>query len=260
MSRDGVVHYEKHGVVARISFDRPGSRNALTWAMYDQFASALGQLETDPEVRVVELRGAHGHFIAGTDISQFESFSSSGDDGIAYERRLESIVEMLEATRVPSVAVVQGHAAGAGLLLATACDLRVCTPDARFSAPIARTVGNTLSLRSIARLVAHLGPARTKQLIMTAGAIEAAEAREMGFVSAVVDPLRLNQHVRELEVKLSELAPLTLRATRRLVDRVLRQLAAGQGEDILREVYGSADFREGVSAFREKRPPKWEGK
>jgi enoyl-CoA hydratase len=259
MSNDGAVHYEKRGVVARITFDRVSARNAMTWAMYDQFASALGQLETDPEVRVAELRGAHSHFVAGTDISQFESFSS-GDDGIAYERRLESLLELLESTRVPTVAVVQGHAAGAGLLLATACDIRVCTPEARFSAPIARTVGNTLSLRSIARLVAHLGPARTKQLIMTAGAIEAAHARDIGFVSAVVDPLRLNQHVNDLLSKLSELAPLTLRATKRLIGRVMHELAAGQGEDILREVYGSADFREGVNAFREKRPPKWEGR
>ena len=259
MSSDGVVHYEKRGVVARITFDHTSARNAMTWAMYDQLASALGQLETDREIRVAELRGAHGHFVAGTDISQFESFSS-GDDGIVYERRLESLLELLESSRVPTVAVVQGHAAGAGLLFATACDIRVCTPDARFSAPIARTVGNTLSLRSIARLLAHLGPARTKQLIMTAGTLEATDARDMGFVSAVVDPLRLNQHVNELLTKLSELAPLTLRATKRLIDRVMRELSAGQGEDVLREVYGSADFREGVNAFREKRPPKWEGK
>jgi enoyl-CoA hydratase/carnithine racemase len=259
VSGQGSVRFETQGAVARITFDRPGARNAMTWAMYDELSAALAGLETDSTIRVAELRGAGGHFVAGTDISQFESFSS-GDDGVAYERELETIVASLEAVRVPTVAVVQGHAAGAGLLLATACDFRVCTPDARFSAPIARTVGNVLSVRGVARLVAHLGPSRTKALIMSAGTMEAAEARVAGFVHSVVEPDRLDQHVSELLSKLIELAPLTLRATKRLVARVLDSLSAGEGDDILREVYASRDFHEGVNAFREKRAPSWEGK
>ena len=259
MTADGAVNYETRGIVARITFDRAGARNAMSWAMYDQLAAALDTLDADSSIRVAELRGAHGQFVAGTDITQFESFTS-GDDGVAYEYKLEEVVSRIENVRVPTIAVVQGNAAGAGLLFATACDIRVCTPDARFSAPIARTVGNTLSLRSIARLVAHMGPSRAKSLIMTAGAIEAENAREIGFVSAVVEPARLEQHVSELTGKLSELAPITLRATKQLLQRILDAFARGEGDDILREVYGSHDFREGVTAFREKRPPKWEGK
>lgn len=258
MSTNGVVHFERRGVVARITFDRAGARNALTWAMYDQLAAAIDMLEGDSSIRVAELRGAHGHFVAGTDIAQFESFAT-GDDGVAYEYRLEEVVSRLENVRVPTVAVVQGNAAGAGLLFATACDLRICTPDARFSAPIARTVGNTLSLRSIARLVAHIGPSRTKSLIMTAGAIEAESAHDIGYVSAVVEPARLEQYASELTGTLSELAPITLRATKQLLQRILDAFARGEGDDILREVYGSRDFHEGVTAFREKRPPRWEG-
>jgi len=258
MSGPGTVHYEKRGVIARITFDRAGARNAMSWSMYDQLSDAIDQLGADAEVRAVELRGAHGHFVSGTDISQFETFTT-GDDGIAYERRLESIVSRLETVRVPTLAVVEGNAAGAGLLFATACDLRVCTPDARFSAPIARTVGNTLSLQSIARLVAHLGPDRTKQMMMTAGTLEAEGARAIGFVTAIVEPARLDQHVSDLLDKLTELAPLTLRATKRLVQRVLDGFAAGEADDVIREIYGSRDFHEGVDAFREKRPPKWEG-
>jgi enoyl-CoA hydratase len=259
MSTEGVVRYETRGTLARIIFDRPGARNAMTWAMYDQLSAALDQLAADESIRVAELRGAHGHFVAGTDIAQFGTFAS-GDDGVAYELRLESIVSRLEDVRVPTMAVVQGHAAGAGLLFATACDFRVCTPDARFSAPIARTVGNTLSLKSIARLVAHLGVARTKWLIMTAAAMEAEQALEIGYVNDVVEPARLEQHVTALIEKVSALAPVTLRATKQLVERVLEASAREAGEDILREVYGSSDFREGVTAFREKRPPRWEGK
>jgi enoyl-CoA hydratase/carnithine racemase len=258
VSAQGSVTYDKRGTVARITFDRAGARNAMTWAMYDQFTTALETLDADSSVRVAELRGAHGQFVAGTDIAQFESFVS-GDDGVAYEYRLEEVVSRLENVRVPTIAVVQGNAAGAGLLFAAACDIRICTPDARFSAPIARTVGNTLSLRSIARLVAHLGPSRTKSLIMTAGALEAQSAREIGFVTTVVESTRLDQHVTDLAEKLSELAPITLRATKQLLQRILDASARGEGDDVLREVYGSRDFREGVMAFREKRPPRWEG-
>src|SRR4026207_2239301 len=186
VSSDGAVHYEKRGVVARITFDRAGARSAMSGGMSAQLAAAIDMLEADATMRVAELRGAHGQFVSGTDIAQFESFTT-GDDGVAYEYRLEEIVARLENVRVPTIAVVQGNAAGAGLVFATACDLRVCTPDARFSAPIARTVGNTLSLTSIARLVAHIGPSRTKSLIMTAGAIEAESARDIGYVSAVVE-------------------------------------------------------------------------
>ena len=256
---EGTVHYDVLGVVARITFDRRAARNAMTWAMYDQLDAALGWLEADPAVRVVELRGAGGHFVAGTDIGQFASFSS-GDDGVTYERRLEGIVSRLETLRVPTVAVVQGNAAGAGLLFAAVCDIRVCTPDAMFSAPIARTVGNTLSLASIARLVAHLGPSRTKALLMTAGAIEAAEARATGFVNSVVEPDRLDQKVSELLEKLAGLAPLTLRATKQMVALVTGEVTSAAAEDVVRWVYGSRDFREGVRAFGEKRSPEWEGK
>ena len=255
----GSVRYETTGPVARITFDRPGARNAMTWAMYDQLAECLTRLESDSAVRVLELRGSGGHFVAGTDITQFESFSS-GDDGVTYERRLEVVVRQLESVRVPAVAVVQGNAAGAGLLFAAACDIRVCTPEASFSAPIARTVGNTLSLASVGRLVAHLGVSRTKALLMTAGAIEATEARATGFVSAVVEPERLEQKVGDLVSKLADLAPLTLRATKQLVARVATAQASAEAEDIVREVYGSRDFREGVTAFREKRTPSWEGR
>lgn len=255
----GAVHYETRGVVARITFDRAGARNAMTWAMYEQLTAALDRLDADSTLRVAELRGAHGHFVAGTDIGQFESFTS-GDDGVAYERQLESVVSRLERVLVPTIAVVQGHAAGAGLLFATACDFRICTPDARFSAPIARTVGNTLSLSSIARLVAYLGPGRAKHLMMTAGTLEATAAFDIGFASTVVEPARLEQHVTDFSAKVSELAPNTLRATKQLVQRVVDGFASGEAEGIVREVYGSLDFREGVAAFREKRPPRWEGK
>ncbi|HEX6313612.1 MAG TPA: enoyl-CoA hydratase [Gemmatimonadaceae bacterium] len=259
MTAEGTVRLASRGAIASVTFDRPGARNAMSWTMYDQLSDALEQLDGNDSIRAVQFRGAHGHFVSGTDISQFEAFSS-GDDGVAYERRLDAVVARIEALRMPTVAVVEGNAAGAGVLFATACDIRVCTPEARFSVPIARTVGNTLSSGSIARLVAYLGPARTKLLLMTAGSIDATAARDIGYVSAVVEPARLEQHIDELLTRLTELAPLTLRATKQMVQRLLNHVAQEEGDDLVREVYGSRDFREGVSAFREKRAPRWEGR
>jgi enoyl-CoA hydratase/carnithine racemase len=255
----GSVHFERKAAAAYITFDRPETRNAMTWSMYDQLLSAVETVATEPDVRIVVLRGAGRHFVAGTDIAQFAAFTG-GDDGVAYERRIESIVAQLETLPTPTLAVVEGHAAGAGLVIAAACDLRICTPDARFSVPIARTVGNTLTLANHARLVGHLGPARTRALLMTAASLGAEEARAAGFVLDVVDSAGLDTRVDELVRHVAGLAPLTLRATKALVARALDAMRAGGDDSVLRQVYGSADFREGVAAFTEKRPPRWEGR
>jgi enoyl-CoA hydratase/carnithine racemase len=224
--------------------------------MYDQLSAALDEI--DPEVRVVVLRGAGGHFVAGTDITQFAEFK--GRDGVAYERRIESIVSRLEKLPIPTLAVVEGNAAGAGLVIALACDLRICSSNARFSVPIARTLGNTLTLRNHARLVAHLGPARTKALLMTAASLGADEARAAGFVLDVVAADALDARVEELIRHVASLAPLTLRATKTLIAYALDAMPHSVDESVLREVYGSADFREGVAAFTGKRQPRWQGR
>jgi enoyl-CoA hydratase/carnithine racemase len=256
---DGTVHLAFREKAAYITIDRPAARNAMTWAMYDELASVLQKLETRDDLRIVVLRGAGGHFVAGTDIGQFTAFSG-GEDGVSYERRLESVIGRLEALRLPTLAVIEGVAAGGGLALACACDLRICTPDARFTAPIARTVGNTLSVRNHARLVMLLGASRTKALLMTAGALDAPEAREAGFVLDVIPPEDLDHRVDALVRRVSSLAPLSLRATKTAIGRVLGALGADVDDALLREVYGSADFREGVEAFRAKRAPRWEGR
>lgn len=253
----GVTRLELRGCAACVTFDRPAARNAMTWVMYDQLDAALERIAGHPDLRVAVLRGAGGHFVAGTDIAQFASFTSA-DDGVEYERRLERTLARLESLPVPTIAVVEGHAAGGGLAIACACDLRLCTADARFAAPIARTVGNTLSLANHARLVAHLGPARTAMLLLTAGALEAGEARLAGFVLDVVARDALEARVESLVRQVASLAPLSLRASREMLRRLLA--AAGDDEAALRAVYRSRDFREGVVSFLERRDPHWEGR
>lgn len=271
MTTDGTVRLDRAGAVARITIDRPAARNAMTMAMYDALEAHLETVAdtvrrgadqgVDTPLRVVVLRGAGGSFVAGTDIAHFTTFQNA-DDGVRYERRLEEVAAALEALPLPTLAVVEGAAVGGGLILAAACDLRVCTPDARFGAPIARTVGNCLSVANVARLVAHLGPARTHALLLLADFLDAGEARASGFVHEVVEADTLEERVEALCVRLASHAPLTLRATKEAVRRVTASLAAraAEDDDLIRAVYGSDDFKRGVRAFLEKTRPEWEGR
>lgn len=254
----GAVHFRRQGRVAFITFDRPAARNAMTWSMYEQLDLSIERLGNEAGLRVAVLRGAGGSFVAGTDIKQFSDFTS-GEDGVVYERRLEAVLGRLETTRVPTVAVVERHAVGGGLAIAAVCDLRICTPDARFGMPIARTVGNCLSVANHARLLAHLGPARVKKLLLLAEMLDAEEARASGFVAEVVEVAQLDARVGELCERIAEHAPITLQVTKASVQRVLAALA-GDGDDLVHWAYGSRDFREGVGAFLEKRSPRWEGR
>ena len=259
MSTDtGVVRLDRRDAVATITLDRPGARNALTWAMYEELDRALDRVGAEPDVRVVVVRGAGGNFAAGTDISQFAAFTS-GDDGVDYERRLEAVLTKLESLPATSIAAVEGYAAGFGLALAAACDLRIASPNAQFGVPIARTIGNCLSMGNYARLVASLGAARTKAMLLTAEFMSADEARAAGFVVRVLEPHAFARELDLLCARLVTHAPLTLQVTREAVRRIVSRSVA-DGDDLLRRVYGSGDFREGVAAFVEKRKPRWEGR
>ena len=230
----------------------------MTWPMYEQLEEALDRVASEAGLRVAVLRGTGGHFVAGTDITQFADFRSA-DDGVAYERRLDAVVAKLETLRVATIAAVEGYAAGGGLALAAACDLRLCTPNAQFGVPIAKTVGNCLSMANYARLVASLGAARTKALLFTADFMSADEARALGFVVAVVDPGAFDAHLDALCLTLAAYAPITLQVTKEAIRRIVSRSSA-EGDDLVQRAYGSSDFREGVAAFVERRSPRWEGR
>jgi len=169
------------------------------------------------------------------------------------------VLTKLESLPATSIAAVEGYAAGFGLALAAACDLRIASPNAQFGVPIARTIGNCLSMGNYARLVASLGAARTKAMLLTAEFMSADEARATGFVVRVLEPHAFARELDLLCARLVTHAPLTLQVTREAVRRIVSRSVA-DGDDLLRRVYGSGDFREGVAAFVEKRKPRWEGR
>jgi enoyl-CoA hydratase/carnithine racemase len=254
---DGAVHFEKRGSVASVVFDRPDARNAMTMAMYDQLAVACGAIANDPEVRVVTFRGSGKAFAAGTDIHEFLSFTSA-EDGIAYEHRIDAIVALIEKLPVPTIAVVEGVAMGGGLLIAAACDFRVATPAARFGVPIARTLGNCLSMANTARLVAAVGPGLSRRLLLLGDAISAEEALRCGFVLELSSPENIDELVQALCTQLASNAPITMRVAKESIRRLVEALP--EGDDLVRAVYASDDFRAGVRAFLAKQQPKWTGR
>ena len=239
--------------LATVVFDRPGMRNALSLAMYDELSAACARIASARGLRAAVFRGASGAFVAGTDIAEFRSFQT-GEDGVRYEARLERGVAEIETLPVPTLAVIDGAATGGGLMIATACDLRVASSRSRFGAPIARTLGNCLSRANLMRLERAFGQGRTNRMLLLADLIDADEALTAGFLVALAEQDALETMVGEIVGKLLANAPLTLAATRAL----MRPPSEGD-EKVIARVYGSQDFKEGVNAFLAKRPPVWVG-
>jgi len=255
---EGRVVYAKAEGVATILFDRPEARNAMTWAMYDGLAAACESIAADADVRVAVFRGGGGAFVAGTDIQQFTSFKD-GEDGIAYERRIDAAIDGIERLTKPIIAVVEGFCVGGGLAIATACDFRIAAPSARFGVPIAATLGNCLSVGNVARLVAQFGPGRTKRMLMLAEMISAEEAAACGFVDVLAGPGDIDVKLGDMCKRLLSHAPITMRNAKEAIRRI-RVQNLPDGADLIRAAYGSADFKEGIDAFLAKRPPNWQGR
>ena len=251
--------YRQDGPIAWVTFNRPQARNAMTWAMYDALREVCDRVDADRAIKALVLTGAgEKAFVAGTDIGQFQTFQTERD-GIEYEARVERDEARLEAVTKPTIALIRGFAVGAGASLALACDLRLATPSAQFGIPIARTLGNCLSLPTYARLLAGVGEARAKELLFTARLAGADEGAQLGLWR-VVEEERLEEEGRALAEQVAGHAPLTLWATKESLRRLrTAHLSAVSGEDIVSRVYTSADFHEGVRAFLEKRPAAWTG-
>jgi enoyl-CoA hydratase len=249
------------GAVAFLTFNRPEARNAMTWDMYEALVEACDRVDQTEAVRVFVLRAEGKAFIAGTDISQFSSFATR-DDAVAYERRIDSVIDRLERVSAATIAQVHGVAAGGGCAIALACDLRVCTPDAQFGIPIARTLGNCLSAANYARLLDMIGPSRVKDLLFTGRLVDATEAASLGLVTRMADSSTIDDAVRDLTATIAANAPLTIRATKEAMRRIQasRRIDASQADDLIAMCYSSGDFKEGVAAFLAKRPPLFKGR
>ncbi len=252
--------YDVRDGIARVTFNRPQARNAMLFSMYERLAAICAEIDADRSIRALVLTGAgEKAFAAGTDISQFRAFRTP-EDALEYEALVDRVLGALERVRVPTIAAIAGACTGGGAGMAACCDLRIAASNVRFGFPIARTLGNCLSMNNYARLAALIGAARVKDMVFTARLVEAEEAKAIGLVNEVLpDPAALAVRADELARLVAANAPLTLRATKESLRRIKEQSVGGQDKDLILMCYMSADFREGMDAFLNKRPPVWKG-
>ncbi len=250
------IHLNVDGKIARVVFNNPAARNALTWPMYKELNKICGSLANNPDIRVVIFRGAGDKaFVSGSDIQQFVDLQKDE----AYEVAVDHIFASLQELPMPTIALIEGLAVGSGLLMATACDFRISTSEARFGIPVAKTLGNCLSPSNLSWIAAHLGIPIVKKMLLTAELIKAPALLESGFLYQTVEPAEIESATDALAEKLAALAPVTQKASKLTLARLL-QSKPPDCTDLMRETYNSKDFREGVNAFLEGRPPKWVGK
>ena len=245
--------------VARATFNRPQARNALTFGMYDTLAEIAASITNDRrDIHALIITGAGDRaFAAGTDISRFRDFIGA-DDALAYERRMDHVLGAVEAIPVPTIAAIRGACTGGGAAIAACCDLRICDSNLKFGFPIARTLGNCLSVGNLSRLAALLGAGRARELLFTSRLMGAEEALRIGLVSDVVD--HVDEHADVLAAQMKTLAPLTLEATKEGFRRLREHAAGVDDDDLIVKCYTSDDFREGLEAFLGKRTPQWSGR
>ncbi len=255
---------EPIGGVARLTISNPAKRNALDQPILDALAAALGELAAGDRARCVVITGAHGMFSAGYDIAEIpeEEFEQRAEALVAYPFTVA--IDALADFPWPTLAALPGHTIGGGLELALACDLRVAQDGIRLGMPPAK-LGLVYSHTGLRRFIDAIGAARTRELFLLGRYIDAPTALAWGLVNRVAPAGELEALALELAGELAGNAPLSQRGNKRVIAALLR--AEGElPEEVERELielrrasFASRDMREGISAFAEKRAPRWSG-
>jgi len=256
---DGQVRFAREGHVGIVTLDRPKRRNALSPAFRDMLSEVLAAAMDDKECRVVVITGAGGHFCSGGDIVSFEGMKAPS--GRTRMQRAHRMVRLVVRGEKPVIAAVEGHAAGAGLCLAAACDLVVASESARFSCTFNR-IGLFPDLGGMWSIPQRMGLGRARLLLLTGRALNAEQAAEQGLVEQVCPAGDALATAVALGQEIAATAPLTNGLVKSVLARgpmPLEDLLSAE-TDAQGVLYGSDDFDEGRRAFLEKRPPSFEGR
>ncbi|MGA0607851.1 enoyl-CoA hydratase [Phenylobacterium sp. VNQ135] len=246
-----------------LTFNNPERRNAVSLEMWEAIPRVLDAFEADPSVRVVVITGAGGQsFVAGADISQFETARATAEANERYKAVSGKGHGALARLRKPSIAMIDGFCIGGGLAVALACDLRVASDRSRFGIPAAR-LGLGYNFPGVQKLVQLVGPGVAREILFTAERFPAETALRMGLINRVTAPQDLDAEVRKLAETIAANAPLTIRAAKLAIEQSLkdpgeRDLAAV--EAAVKTCFDSEDYAEGRRAFLEKRTPRFQGR
>ena len=254
---------EKQGPVGWLTFNNPARRNAVSIDMWEAIPKVLDRFEQDPEIRVIVLRGdGDKAFVSGADVSQYEKQRSSAEGIQYYEEIAGRVQERLRGCDKVLIAMIRGYCLGAGVNIALCCDLRLAAEDAKLGIPAAR-LGLGYRASSLKNLLDTVGPAYAREVLITGRHFSAEEARTMGLVHRVAPVTELEALVLEYCAMISENAPLTILASKRIIRELLKANPAFDAQAcaaLVRQCFESQDYVEGRQAFMEKRKPVFQGK
>jgi len=253
----------KEGPLARITFNNPAKLNAISLEMWEGLGEAVAAFEADTEVRVIILDGAGGKsFVAGADVSRYEEERMGEGAQEHYARTGEKALSALYDTSKATIAAIDGYCFGGGISVAVSCDLRIATTASTFAQPAMR-YGIGYRYKSLRRMSDVLGPAATKELLIGGRILDAPQALAKGFVAEVLPREGFAEAVRKQAEKIAAGAPLTLKQVKHAIAQIVRDPADRElelSERYFQDCYASADYREGIRAFAEKRKPAFTGK
>lgn len=251
------IYVERTGEVATLVINRPEKRNAITYEMWRAIPGLVQEVEEDPGVKVLVVRGVDASaFSAGADIGEFGARRSDSASARVYNEATHEAERTLASMQKPSIAMVQGPCIGGGCEIALACDLRVSDTNARFGITPAR-LGLVYSLSATKKLVDLVGPAKSKYILFTGRQVDARRAYEIGLVDQLHEPEETENETWKLAEEICSKAQFSVRGTKHIIGLIL----SGQAEDdeetlrLRNESFDTPDYQEGVRAFLERRSP-----
>lgn len=253
MNHHDKITLQETAGLAIVTLHRPQARNALTVQMWEELAQVVRQAADNPKNRVLLLRGAGEQFTAGSDLKEFHSMSL--DEAEAAFRVMDQAITTVEQLPLPTIAVINGPAMGAGLQLALACDLRIGSPLAKMGMPVGR-LGITLDYSFTKRLVDLIGPSRTKDMVYTNRIFDADECLQLGLLNYLVEDERLDRFAVEKAYLIASQSSASIRAVKRNVAQLLPRVEVAWEEARYRFV-DPVDFPVGVASFVGKQPPRF---
>ena len=263
MENTDLILVDSRDGVGRVTINNPARRNAISLEMWQAMGAAFERFTADDSVRCVVIQGAGDKaFASGADISQFEKQRANAEAAEAYGRISRGVRDRMLAFEKPLIAQIRGFCMGGGLGLAMTADIRVSADDGVFGIPAAR-LGIAYDFLNLRNLVHLVGPSRAKEILLTGQRVRAAEAERMGLVNRVVPVAELDAAVASITGALVENAPLSMRASKLTIEEVIKDAAdrdMAKVEALSRACFDSADYREGRTAFMEKRRPVFQGR